>query len=151
MRTQQGQWVKVFQRVRYSVQFSLRSQNGTGVGSVVGSITHGHQRLRFSLGFSRIPVIYWDRQRQRVLSSYSYSSEVNREIDRVVEQVHLFFTTTGKNTFSDTDGISPLSRLQSHLFPKVYRSQPVIESGDGLISLLNRFIREHSNGGVYST
>ena len=89
MRTQQGQWVKVYQRVRYSVQFSLRNQNSTGVGSVVGSITTEHQRVRFSLGFNRIPVIDWDQQRQRVLPTYSRYTEVNREIDRVIEQVHL--------------------------------------------------------------
>ena len=108
MRTQQGQWVKVFQRIRYSVQFSLRIR-GTGVGSIVGSITSEHQRIRFSLGFNRIPVIDWDYQRQRVLPTYSRYTEVNKEIDRVIEQVHLFFTT-GSKTIIDTVGISPLTQ-----------------------------------------
>lgn len=144
MRTGQGQWVKVYQRVRYSVQFTLRNR-GTGVGSVVGSITTEHQRIRFSLGFNRIPVIDWDNQRQRVLPTYPRYTEVNREIDRVIEQVHLFFTT-GSKTIIDTDGISPLTRLLSHLFPEKDRVPQTINSY-GLIPMFNRFLREHSNGG----
>ena len=113
MRTQQGRWVKVYQRVRYSVQFSLRRETGSNVGSIVGSITSEHQRIRFSLGFNRIPVIEWDYQRQRVLPTYSRYTEVNKEIDRVIEQVHLFFTT-GSKTIIDTDGISPLTQLEQY-------------------------------------
>ena len=136
MRTQQGQWVKVYQRVRYSVQFTLRNR-GTGVGSVVGSITSEHQRVRFSLGFNRIPVIDWDQQRQRVLPTYPRYTEVNREIDRVIEQVHLFFTT-GSKTIIDTDGISPLTRLLSHLFPEKDRV-PQTNNSYGLIPISAHF------------
>ena len=59
MRTQQGQWVKVFQRIRYSVQFALRNQSGTGVGSIVGSITSELYGFR-CVYYTRVYVVYMD-------------------------------------------------------------------------------------------
>jgi len=109
MRSQQGFSVQVVQRVRYSVQFNLRREPGSDVGSIVGSITHSCDRVRFSLGYTRIPLLHWDSRRQRVLPSYGMSTEINREIDRLVGEIHLFFTTSGKNTFSDT-GITSRER-----------------------------------------
>jgi len=146
MRSQQGFSVQVVQRVRYSVQFNLRREPGSDVGSIVGSITHSCDRVRFSLGYTRIPLLHWDSRRQRVLPSYGMSTEINREIDRLVGEIHLFFTTSGKNTFSDTDGFSPLRRLYSHLFPNVSRKE-TRSLNDGLTKLLNEFIRDHTNGG----
>ena len=147
MRTQQGQLISCYQRVRYSVQFYLRTESGSSIGSIIGSITHKHQRIRFSLGYGRIPVFYWDSVRQRVLPDYPRCSEINGEIDKVIEQIHVFFSTTTSNfTFSDTDGISPLTRLQSHLFPHKQNSTESHQT-NSVVRLFTRFIREHDNKG----
>ena len=136
----------VFYRLRYSIQFSLRCKSGSDVGSIVGSITHESQRIRFSLGYRRISVIHWDSRRQRVLPTCMGYSEINREIDRIVERVHLFFTTSSKNTFSHTDPVSTLNELQTHLFPDTIRTT-TSNTSYGLTPMFNRFLREHSNGG----
>ncbi len=146
MRTQQGQLISFYQRVRYSVQFYLRHRGDSSVGSIVGSVTQGHQRIRFSLGYGRIPVFYWDSVRQRVLPDHPRYSEINGEIDRVIEQIHVFFSTTSNFTFSDTDGISPITRLQSHLFPH-QRKTTESHQTNSVVRLFTRFIREHDNKG----
>lgn len=146
MRSQQGFRLQVVQRIRYSVHFTLRCKQGSNVGSIVGSITHESQRIRFSLGYRRISVIHWDPRRQRVLPTCTGYSDINREIDKIVEQVHLFFTTSSKNTFSHTDPVSTLNELHTHLFPDTIRTT-TSNTSYGLTPMFNRFLREHSNGG----
>ena len=136
----------VFYRLRYSIQFSLRCKSGSDVGSIVGSITHESQRIRFSLGFSRISINHWDSRRQRVLPTYSGYTEINSQLDSLIEQIHLFFTTSSKNTFSDTNPVFTLSQLQTHLFPHQRKSNESHQK-NSIVRLFNRFIREHTNKG----
>ena len=143
--SQQGHWVRVYQRVRYSVQFSLRSR-GCSVGSIIGSITQGRQRIRFSLGFSRIPLYEWDANRQRVLPTHPQHAEINAAIDRIVEHIHRYFTDTSKNIFTNTAAVSPLATLQSLLFPH-HRVSTDVQRANGILRVFQRFIKEHTNHG----
>lgn len=136
----------VFYRLRYSIQFSLRCKSDSDVGSIVGSITHESQRIRFSLGFNRIPLIHWDSRRQRVLPSYSGYNEINTELDRLIERVHLFFSTGSNNIISHTDPVFTLSQLHTHLFPHQRKSNETHQK-NSIVRLFNRFINEHTNKG----
>lgn len=146
-KTQRGYTVKVFQRVRYSVQFQLRRVNNASVGSISGSISHENQRLRFSLNICRIRLFDWDERRQRVLPSHPRHAEINCELDRVIEQVHRFFShPTVVNAYENSDGVSMLGRLRAQMFPHQNMTADALHA-NAIVRLFQRFIREYTNKG----
>ena len=101
------------QRIRFSVQFTLRVQRGSDMGSLVACVSHAGQRLRYSLGLSHIPVRYWDEVRQRMFPRSPRAEEVNKEIDRNMEVILFYFTAAA----GDTNEPPSLDGLQTRLFP----------------------------------
>jgi hypothetical protein len=124
------------------VQFTLRVQRGSDMGSLVACVSHAGQRLRYSLGLSHIPVRYWDEVRQRMFPRSPRAEEVNKEIDRNMEVILFYFTAAA----GDTNEPPSLDGLQTRLFPNHHNISTHTEK-HSVISMFNRFIREHSNGG----
>ena len=134
------QWER---RIRFSVTFSLRVQRGSDIGSLVACVLCSGQRMRYSMGYSHIPVRHWDAARQRMLPRSPRADEINREIDRHIEVILSYFSS------ANPDSIEPptLGGLQARLFPRQTRITTHSEK-HSVIGLFKRFIREHTNGGV---
>jgi integrase len=70
------------------------------------------------------------------------AEEVNKEIDRNMEVILCYFTAAA----GDTNEPPSLDGLQTRLFPNHHNISTHTEK-HSVISMFNRFIREHSNGG----
>lgn len=126
---------------RFSVQFLLRTQRDSEMGSILVTVSHKSQRLKFALGVHHIYLWEWDGARQRMVAGLPRSEEVNREIDRLIEVIFFYFR--GNNSAAATEPSIDGLRLQ--LFPN--RTPTSGAQPDSFRSLFKRFLREHSNGG----
>ncbi len=128
-------------RLKYSVQAHLRLQKGHSRGAIVFVVYHKNERLRFSLGQTRIELSDWDAKRQRVKISSPDSQRINNAIDEMLLRICQHFETLGQTNSSKT-----LETLKSIVLPS---SQQVAKVSDkeGIIKLFKRFMHEHSNKG----
>ncbi len=105
-------------------------------------VTYAGKRLRYALGFDRVPLPHWDPTRQRMYPRTPRATEINEEIDRHLEAVIFFFSSS-----RTADAEQPtLEGLKATLFPaRVHASKR--EDQSSIVGLFQRFIREHTNGG----
>jgi len=127
-------------RERFSIQFLLRTQRNAEQGSILVTVSHRNQRLKFALGQHHIYLWEWDAVRQRMISGLPRSKEVNAEVDRTIEVIFFYFTRTEAHSPQPS-----INGLRQHLFPQ--QTNRSSETPYTFQPLFNRFLREHTNGG----
>ena len=127
-------------RERFSIQFLLRTQRNAEQGSILVTVSHRNQRLKFALGQHHIYLWEWDAVRQRMISGLPRSKEVNAEIDRTIEVIFSYFTRTEAHSPQPS-----IHGLRQHLFPQ--QTNRSSETPYTFQPLFNRFLPTLSQEG----
>ena len=97
-------------RIKCSVRFSLRAQRNADVGSIMACVTYAGKRLRYALGFDRVPIPQWDPTRQRLYPRTPMAMKINAEIERHLEAT-VFFFFFSRDCFMIADAEQPTQEL----------------------------------------
>ena len=123
-------------RIKYSVRFSLRAQRDADVGSLMACVTYAGKRLRYALGFDRVPIPHWDPTRQRMYPRTPRATEINAEIDRHLEAVIFFFSSS-----RTAEAEQPtLEGLKATLFPARVHASKREDQQDSYYSTIHQSI-----------